>query len=61
MAEGGKRVVGLWKVNKALKPLFDVSEFDSVAIWPPGWECSREKKVKRVGKPTTPKKTNIRW
>lgn len=32
MAEGGKRVDGVWKENKARIPLFGVSEVDSVAI-----------------------------
>ena len=34
-------------------PLFGVSEVVSVAAWPLGCECRREKNVRIVGKPTT--------
>ena len=62
MAEGGKRVDGVWKENRARMPFLGVAEVDSVAIWPLGCECRREKKVRSVGKPTMPKKTRTkRW
>ena len=62
MAEGGKRVEGVWKENRALMPPFGVAEVDSVASWPLGCECKREKNVRIVGKPTMPKKIKMnRW
>lgn len=62
MAEGGKRVEGVWKENRARTPPFGVAEVDSVATWPLGCECRREKNVRRIGKPTTARKAKMkRW
>ena len=60
MADGGKRVDGVRKEKRARMPPFGVSELDSVAIWPLGCACRRDKNVKRVGKATTPRNTKMK-
>jgi len=42
-------------------PLLGASEVDSVATFPLGWACRREKKVRRVGRPTTASSMSMKW
>jgi len=60
IAEGGNSVEGVWKEKRARTPLFEESEVDSVATSPLGCPCRREKKVRIVGKATTPRHMRIK-
>ena len=61
MAEGGNRVEGVWKENRARMPLLGASDVDSVTAWPLGCEFRREKNVRIVGRPMTQSSIRITW